>query len=644
MFAIWNRALDISEMPQIPDFSPAIELASSLNPSDESTFVERDVTLSWSPGIYAATHNVYFGTNFDDVNQADTDSNLLVSPGQTGTSYDPPGLLDWGQSYYWRIDEVNAPTNPGVYKGKTWSFTVEPYAYAMNLDEHITAVTASSFDPKYEPNNTVNSSGLNSDDLHDVNEFNMWLSAKDATEPAWIQYEFDRPYKLHELLVWNYNRFREDRLGFGFNETLIEYSTNGTDFTALDPVILEPATGKEPTGPTTVALNGLVATHVRLTAVSNFMGRNQYGLSEVRFLYLPVRAREPEPTDDAEDVLPDTTLRWRAGRDAGTHDVLIGTAMDDMTLVGDDITETSFVPELVLGQRYYWQVLETDVAELAGDIWSFSTQDFLVVDDFESYNDISEGEEGSDLVYLTWKDGFDNPSANGSTIGYVELYQPSMESDIVHGGNLSVPLMYDNSTAGLSEVTVNPTELSIGRDWTRANIKALTLYVYGSEDNLGGQLYVKLNNDRRDQNAELTGEYWQEVNIDLASFNVDLQNVTSLTIGISGTGSSGLVLIDDIRLYPSRCIPEKVPGDLTGDCIVDSDDLAVIAENWLKRPLSVEYTFDSGFSDTSGNSRHGVGQNNPTLTNGILTLNGTNFVDIPLGSDNPFDGSKIGRA
>jgi len=35
-----------------------------------------------------------------------------------------------------------------------------------------------------------------------------------------------------------------------------------------------------------------------------------------------------------------------------------------------------------------------------------------------------------------------------------------------------------------------------------------------------------------------------------------------------------------------------------------------------------------------------VGQNNPTLTNGILTLNGTSFVDIPLGSDNPFDGSR----
>ncbi len=134
-------------------------LAANPSPSDESTLVERDAPLSWSPGIYAATHNVYFGTNFDDVNQADTDSDLLVSPGQAGTSYAPPEMLDWGQSYYWRINEVNVPANPGIHKGKTWSFTVEPYAYDMTFGEHISAVTASSFDPKYEPNNTINTTG-----------------------------------------------------------------------------------------------------------------------------------------------------------------------------------------------------------------------------------------------------------------------------------------------------------------------------------------------------------------------------------------------------------------------------------------------------------------------------------------------------
>jgi hypothetical protein len=215
-----------------------------------------------------------------------------------------------------------------------------------------------------------------------------------------------------------------------------------------------------------------------------------------------------------------------------------------------------------------------------------------------------------------------------------------MEETIVHSGSKSVPLAYKNSIAGISEITAKTSDLSIGPDWSGADIKALTLYIHGSEDNLGGQLYVKLNGERKDQSADLAGEYWQEVNIDLTSFGVDLQNVTSMTIGIAGAGSTGIVYIDNIRLYPSRCIPEKVPGDLTGDCIVDEEDLAVIADNWLKRPLAVEYMFDTGLSDTSGNNRNGVAQNNPTITNGILALNGTNFVDIPLGSDNPFDGSR----
>ncbi len=643
MFAIWNRAFDVSEMPEIASYRLAKELATSPSPDNEATDVPRDTILNWSPGIYASTHNVYFGTDFNDVNEAGFDSYLLLSPGQSGTIYNPPGLLDWGQTYYWRIDEVNVPANPGIYKGKTWSFTLEPYAYTMALDEQIIAFAASSFDPKYEPNNTVNLSGLDDNDLHDVNEYNMWLSARDATEPAWIQYQFDRPYKLHELLVWNYNRFREDRLGYGFKEVLIEYSLDGTDFAALDPIQLDPAMGKEPTNPNVIALDGLVATHIRLRAVSNFSGRSQYGLSEVRILYLPIRAREPEPADGAENVLPDTALRWRSGREADTHDVLIGTDMNDLTLVGDDITETSFMPDLVLSQMYYWQVLETDVAELAGDIWSFSTQDYLVVDDFESYNTTDR------QIWEIWLDGlgygipgtpnFNPGNGTGSAVG--DESSPSyMEETIVHSGSKSVPLAYNNAVASISEITAKTSDLSIGPDWTRADIKALTLYIHGSEDNLGGQLYVKVNDVRKDQSADLTGEFWQEVNIDLASFGVDLQNVTSLTIGIAGAGSSGLVYIDDIRLYPSSCIPEKVPGDLTGDCIVDEEDLAVIADNWLKRPLSVEYTFDTGLSDTSGNNRNGVGQNNPTVANGILTLNGSNFMDIPLGSDNPFDGSR----
>ncbi len=41
---------------------------------------------------------------------------------QTETSYDP-GPLEYGTTYYWRIDEVNAI---GTTTGTVWSFTVAP--------------------------------------------------------------------------------------------------------------------------------------------------------------------------------------------------------------------------------------------------------------------------------------------------------------------------------------------------------------------------------------------------------------------------------------------------------------------------------------------------------------------------------------
>jgi len=56
---------------------------------------------------------------------------LLVSQDQEAAEYDPQEPLDYGQTYYWRIDEVNAAPDNTIFKGNVWSFTTEPYGYAM---------------------------------------------------------------------------------------------------------------------------------------------------------------------------------------------------------------------------------------------------------------------------------------------------------------------------------------------------------------------------------------------------------------------------------------------------------------------------------------------------------------------------------
>jgi hypothetical protein len=228
------------------------------------------------------------------------------------------------------------------------------------------------------------------------------------------------------------------------------------------------------------------------------------------------------------------------------------------------VTDASYSPSesLILENTYYWRVDEVNNAETPttwqGELWSLSTQEFLVVDDFESYNDLPAEEEGSNLVYTTWTDGFDNPAVNGSTIGYVEPFQPSMETGIVHGGEQSVPLTYDNSVASLSEITANTSNLAIGRDWTKGGAGMLVLWFYGNSDNAATErMYVKINGVKvvyPGDAAEITRAIWKQWNIDLAALGIALSNVTQMSIGFErtgGIGGSGIVFIDDILLYRS---------------------------------------------------------------------------------------------
>jgi hypothetical protein len=95
-------------------------------PANGTIEVPRDAGLSWRPGVYAATHNVYLGTDPNDVNDATMDDprDVLVSPSQAGTTYQPADLLDWGVTYYWRIDEVNDAEPNSPWKSDLWSFEV----------------------------------------------------------------------------------------------------------------------------------------------------------------------------------------------------------------------------------------------------------------------------------------------------------------------------------------------------------------------------------------------------------------------------------------------------------------------------------------------------------------------------------------
>ncbi|MHC4302637.1 MAG: carbohydrate binding domain-containing protein [Planctomycetota bacterium] len=134
--------------------------AADPDPADGAADVPRDVVLSWTPGDYADVHNVYFGASFDDVNNATLTVDLTgVYRGLlSDSSYAVSERLDFGKTYYWRVDEVNAPPDSTVFKGNVWSFTAEPVGYAID-GANITA-TASSSMAGTAPEKSIDGSGL----------------------------------------------------------------------------------------------------------------------------------------------------------------------------------------------------------------------------------------------------------------------------------------------------------------------------------------------------------------------------------------------------------------------------------------------------------------------------------------------------
>jgi len=416
--------------------------ASDPVPESDATDVVVDSAMSWTAGEFAATRNVYLGTSFDDVNDASTTDpkGVLVGEGLTDAAYAMETPLEYGQTYYWRVDEVNGAPDYTVFKGEVWNFTTETYGYP------ITSLTAkASSEQAVSPAiRTIDQSGMDEFDQHGTDTKTMWLSS--GALPAWIQYTFDKAYRLHELWVWNSNSELELYMGFGAKDVAIEHSLDGETWTALENVPeFTQAPGKATyTAGIVVDFGGVTAQHVRLTVNDNWgTSSPMAGLSEVRFFYRPAQAYSPEPADGAADVAVDATMNWRPGREVTSHDVYFGVdanAVAEGAVAAETVTRHNFTPDAMdFGTTYYWKVDETgDAGTYAGNLWSFTTQEFAPADDFESYTDDIEA---GTTIWNTWIDGVAT-KASGSQVGYDD--SPFAETKIVHGGKQSMPLTYDN--------------------------------------------------------------------------------------------------------------------------------------------------------------------------------------------------------
>jgi len=616
---IYNRGLTVEEVAEAMKGEVPTS-ASSPVPEDLAADIPRDGLLTWKASELAATHDVYFTTVFEDINTPAA----LVSKGQTETAYDP-GRLDFGQTYFWRVDEVNGPPDFTVFAGNVWAFTVEPLAYPI---AGVTATASSAHQATMDPANTVNGSGLNELDQHSTDATHMWLSGMGDAAP-WIQYEFDKAYKLHEMLVWNSNQLIESFIGLGAKDVVVEHSLDGAEWTVLEgATLLNQATGAaDYTANTSIDFAGVMAQFVRISVNAGWGMMPQYGLSEVRFLYIPTFAREPQPADASTVDTVDVVLQWRAGREAGSHQVYLGTDPQDLPLLTTTSESQVSAGELSYSTTYYWSVTEVneleDPTSHASDTWSFTTPDYGIVDSFEQYND------NCNRIFFAWEDGLGHnggeeidgcdvaPSAGnggGSIVGNDTA--PFAEKTIVNAGSSqSMPLNYDNAF-GDSYATLS----LAGQNWTTSGIQTLALAFRGTAGNTG-QLYVKVNNSKIAYDggaADIASATWQAWNIDLTAVS-GLQNVTSLTIGVDGASAAGMLYIDDIRLYP-----------LAGELITPADPGSA--------NLVGAWNFDAGsgsaVADSSGNGNNGVIEGNtnswvPGKQGTALSMGNNVYVSVP---------------
>jgi hypothetical protein len=178
--------------------------------------------------------------------------------------------------------------------------------------------------------------------------------------------------------------------------------------------------------------------------------------------------------------------------------------------------------------------------------------------------------------------------------------------NVAHGGSGYIGSEFD---------VQDLSELSIGSDWTIGGVKALFLYVRGDPCNAiavpqgktapiwdAATPWIEIEDTSSNTGyvvhptPSMAGwSSWNEWNIDLAIFDacgVDLTAIDRFTIGIGGDVKTaqkskmsdiGYIYVDDIRLYPPRCVPSESAaiGDFTGDCNVMMDDVNIMATAWL---------------------------------------------------------------
>ena len=516
-------------------------------PADSLEYVDPNATFSWTAGFLAKLHYVYFGDNFDDVN------NATGGLPNAETTYSPE-TLELGKTYYWRIDEFDGDA---TNKGDIWSFTTIPIIpmtddpslvawWTLNEGIGTTAVDWSG----YGHHGTIRGSTFWADgydlgaleftgsgDFVEMTGYEGVTGTNPRTMTAWVR--TTTPNRT--ILSWGLNvagqkwRIRSDATGglraevnggyhYGvtniadgqWHHVAVTFEDDGTP-DALDLVLYVDgqmdATSDILDEPIDTVATGVVRIGESPWHNAPFVGL----IDDVRIydrvlvqqeIQLVIRidpmlAWQPSPKNGATVDIDNTTpLTWSRGEMASQHDIYFGTDKDVVKDADSSDTTgiyqasqagTSFTPSEGAewgGGPYYWRVDEnnTDGTVTKGRVWSFTVTDFILVDDFESYD------ANDNQIWFSWHDGLgygapDVPpyyagNGTGAAVGD-ETTGSYTEETIVNGGSQSMPLSYDNNKQDYSKYSETELTLTAPRDWTKHELAELSLWFHGQPGSVG---------------------------------------------------------------------------------------------------------------------------------------------------------------
>jgi hypothetical protein len=467
--------------------------AYNLYPEDGTMFVDPNVMLTWKAGLGSALHTVFFGDDFDTVN------NATVGKSQSILRY-YPGPLELNKTYYWRVDEFDGQQ---IHKGDVVSFTttkpdlgrvvMERWDNIPGVD--ISALTNSS---KY-PNNPDFTEMLESFSsvpaldqyggrIHGwlyapgTGDYTFWLCSDNQGE-LWLSTDDDSANARLIALESDWAAANTWGTGEEQSEPIALVAGNRYYIMAL---------WKEEDGgdQCQVAWQGPGVPERVIISGSNLSP------------YEPLSAFGAKPTNGAVDVTQIPILVWKAGLQAASHEVYFGTdeeAVRNATKTSPEYKGTkalgdeSYDPdELDWGVTYYWRVDEINPSNAdspwVGNVWSFTTADFLIIDDFESYN------SGDNQIWYDWHDGLGygvqgmDPyfAGNGTGAAVGDDTTPTYtEQNIVHSGSQSMPYWYNNNKQGYAFYSEAEKTLTASRNWTEQGLAELSIWFRGNPASVG---------------------------------------------------------------------------------------------------------------------------------------------------------------